>query len=102
MLSNPKTTATFTYGDYTGWPSDERWELIDGHAWAMTAPSRLHQRVIMDVSFQIHGYLKNRPCEIYSAPFDVRLPHADEADAQIDTVVQLPAGIQDPQSGLRR
>lgn len=28
------------------------------------------------------------PCEYYVAPFDVRLPHHDEADDQIDTTVQ--------------
>ncbi|MHB8766498.1 MAG: hypothetical protein ACYDA8_19475 [Deferrisomatales bacterium] len=26
-----------TYGDYLTWADDERWELIDGGAWTMTA-----------------------------------------------------------------
>ncbi len=25
-----KTEKKFTYADYTAWPDDERWELIDG------------------------------------------------------------------------
>ncbi len=79
----------FTYGDYCDWPEDERWELIDGVAYAMTpAPSRLHQDFVIDLGAQIHGHLKDRGCKIYVAPFDVRFPHSDEADAQIDTVLQ--------------
>ena len=78
----------FTYGDYCSWPDDERWELIDGEAYAMTAPSRQHQKLLVELSRQISTYFLDKPCESYVAPFDVRLPHADEADEQIDTVVQ--------------
>ena len=35
-----------TYGHYRDWPVDERWELIDGVAYAMSpAPSRQHQEI---------------------------------------------------------
>ncbi len=31
----------FSYGDYCQWPEEERWELIDGEAFAMApAPTR--------------------------------------------------------------
>jgi hypothetical protein len=30
---------SFCYADLVRWPADERWELIDGHAYAMTAPN---------------------------------------------------------------
>lgn len=79
----------FSYGDYCRWPDDERWELIDGEAFAMApAPSRLHQEFAVELTRQIANQLRDHPCRIYVAPFDVRLPKGDEADEQIDTVVQ--------------
>ncbi len=78
----------FTYADYAKWPEDERWELIEGIAYAMAAPSRQHQRVSFEVGFQIRSHLTDKRCSIYSAPFDIRLPNHDEADDDIDTTVQ--------------
>ena len=79
----------FTYGDYRLWPSDQRWELIDGEAYDMSpAPTRSHQALVGEVFRQIANHLKDRACEVYVAPFDVRLPLADEADDCITTVVQ--------------
>jgi Uma2 family endonuclease len=76
-----------TYADYCQWPDDERWELIEGVAYAMTAPSRQHQLVSFEVGFQIRQFLENR-CGIYAAPFDVRLPESGETDELVETVVQ--------------
>ncbi len=79
----------FTYADYCTWPQDERWELIDGAAYAMSpAPTRLHQEVVVELARQIGNFLQDRSCRVYVAPFDVRLPAHDEADAHIDSVVQ--------------
>jgi Uma2 family endonuclease len=79
----------YTYADYVEWPEDERFELIDGVAYAMaTAPTRSHQLVVVELSRQLANALKGGPCQVFVAPFDVRLPHGDEADAQVDTVLQ--------------
>lgn len=79
----------FTYGDYKKWDGGERWELINGIAYNMTpAPSRKHQKVLTDLLRQFASYLLDKPCEVYVAPFDVRLPESDEADDDISTVVQ--------------
>ncbi len=79
----------FTYGDYRLWPEDQRWELIDGRAYDMCpAPSRGHQAMVVELVRQIGNFLLDKSCELYVAPFDVRLPRADEADDQVDTVVQ--------------
>lgn len=80
--------AHFTYADYRTWPATERWELIEGVAYAMAAPSRLHQLVSFEVGFQIRTYLTGKPCSIYAAPFDIRLPRRHEADDAVDTIVQ--------------
>jgi len=84
-----KKEEKFTYGDYLTWPYEERWELIDGVAYDMsTAPLRRHQKIVGELFAQFHNYLKDKPCEVYVAPFDVRLPEFDEADEEIETVVQ--------------
>jgi len=78
-----------TYADYVQWPGNERWELIDGVAYAMTAPQRLHQDIVFELGRQIGNYLQGKPCKGYTAPFDVRLPRQnDEVDAKVETVVQ--------------
>lgn len=79
----------FTYGDYRLWPDDQRWELIDGKAYDMSpAPTRTHQTLVVEMVRQIGNYLEDKPCEVYVAPFDVRLPAGDEDDDRITTVVQ--------------
>ncbi len=78
-----------TYADYRQWPEEVRYELIDGFAYAMgPAPTRRHQEVAGEVFRQIADTLEGSPCRPYIAPFDVRLPQADERDDQVDTVVQ--------------
>ncbi len=75
----------YTYADYCGWDDDQRWELIDGVAYAMSpGPSQAHQSVIGEIFAQLHAFLKDKPCDVFIAPFDVRL-NAEGAD---NTVVQ--------------
>lgn len=78
----------FTYADYAKWPEDERWELMDGVAYAMAAPSRQHQKIVLKVGNQIDRHLEGKPCEVYPAPFDIRLPNHNEADDDVETTVQ--------------
>jgi Uma2 family endonuclease len=78
----------YTYADYRQWPEDQRWELIDGVAYAMTAPARLHQDIVFELGRQIGNYLQGKTCKGYVAPFDVRLPHNNETDDSISTTVQ--------------
>lgn len=91
-MSDPikKSERHFTYRDYCGWPEEERWELIDGVPYDMSpAPSRKHQALSREIEFQIIGFLKGKPCQVYDAPFDVRLPaFFNQEDDEVDTVVQ--------------
>jgi Uma2 family endonuclease len=79
---------SWTYGDYLNWPEDERWEIIDGEAYAMNAPNTPHQQVSRNLCFQIQSFLEGKPCEMFNAPYDVLLPKENEADEKIKTVVQ--------------
>ena len=83
-----KLPTHYTYADYYNWSEEERWELINGEAYAMSAPSRLHQKFVSDLAGQLRNYFQKKPCEFYVAPFDVRLPKRNEKDEQIDTVIQ--------------
>jgi len=89
MPQSATKVGRFSYGDYCRWPDEERWELIDGEAYAMVpAPSRLHQEFAVELTRQIANQLRGQACRVYVAPFDVCLPRGEETDDQIDTVVQ--------------
>ena len=78
-----------TYGEYLTWPDDLRYELIDGRAYAMSpTPTRRHQEIVGELFGQIHNQLRGHQCRAYVAPFDVRLPRGNEADDDVNTVVQ--------------
>ncbi len=80
---------SFTYSDYLLWQGDERWELIEGEAMMMSpAPSWPHQKLLVALAAQIYAFLEGKVCQLAVAPFDVRLPKEDEADDNIDTVLQ--------------
>lgn len=82
-------TERYTYADILTWPEGERWELIDGVAYDMTpAPSRRHQKILHKFDLQFGNYLEGTPCEVYFAPFDVRLPKPGETAMTASTVVQ--------------
>lgn len=88
MSTAEKLEQRYTYADYARWSENESWELIDGIAYAMAAPSRLHQEIVFELGRQVGNYLQGKSCRGYVAPFDVRLPRQNEADDRVDTVVQ--------------
>ena len=82
-------TATYTYTDLLAWPEDDRWELLDGVPYNMSpAPSRQHQEILAALYDQFHALLRNGPCRVYFAPFDVRLPKPGEDGMTASIVVQ--------------
>lgn len=85
-----KLEERYTYGQYYQWDDGERWELIDGVPYSMTpAPVRRHQGILIRVSSRIEEFLRGKPCQVYFAPFDVRLPDfAGQEDNDVPTVVQ--------------
>ncbi|HRF13204.1 MAG TPA: Uma2 family endonuclease [Candidatus Accumulibacter phosphatis] len=89
-MTLPRATGhRFTYADYRQWPDDERWELIDGVAYAMApAPTISHQTLAGQLFRQIDQALDGTPCRTLIAPVDVLLPGANEVDEQVTTVVQ--------------
>jgi Uma2 family endonuclease len=78
----------FTYADYKSWElkETERYELIEGVAYAMSAPNTLHQLIATILTGEFYAFLKGKTCRVFAAPFDVRLFF--EEDESDDTVVQ--------------
>ncbi|NEU09759.1 Uma2 family endonuclease [Flavihumibacter sp. R14] len=82
-------SGTYTYADYLRWEFNERLELIRGKVFRMSpGPATLHQRVLLELSYQMHHFLRRKSCEVFVAPFDVRLPLNSFEDKEIYTVVQ--------------
>lgn len=71
-LAQPKR---YTEEDYYNLPEEIRAELIDGQFYYMAAPSRIHQKILMELSGTIRNYIKSGKgsCEVYPAPFAVKL-----------------------------
>lgn len=85
-------SGTYTYADYLLWEFEERLELIKGKIFKMSpAPGTLHQRLSTKLVGNLFKYFENNPCELFSAPFDVRLYDTKKsavADRDLYTVVQ--------------
>jgi Uma2 family endonuclease len=89
MALRLRDTEHHTYADYLTWSDEQHYELIDGTAYVREpAPLLQHQEVVTELGHQLREALKGTPCRAFVAPVDVRLPKADEADDQVDTVVQ--------------
>ena len=83
------TDKYFTYADYLTWPDEERWEIIEGVPFSMSAPSDIHQKVLRELLTEFNIYLRGKTCQIFSSPFDISLPQIQsDSDENIYTVVQ--------------
>ncbi|WP_373494410.1 Uma2 family endonuclease [Aquiflexum sp.] len=79
----------YTYADYLTWQMEEMVELIKGKIFRQAAAPRVnHQRVSLKISNELYNFLKGKKCEVFAAPFDVRLPVKSKKHEDIDTVVQ--------------
>ena len=89
-LSELDTKKLYSYADYLLWRMKERIELIRGKVFKMSpAPGTEHQRISHELDRQLGNYFYRKPCQVFPAPFDVRLPGpAAKGDEGIFTVVQ--------------
>jgi Uma2 family endonuclease len=88
-LDDIDASLTYSYAHYLNWVFDDRVELIKGKIFKMCpGPARLHQEISIKIASELFGFLKNKPCEVYTAPFDVRFPKDSKEDKDIYTVLQ--------------
>lgn len=65
--------------------SDEYLEYIDGQVYNQASPLTLHQRISVNFTAEFRNYFKTRQCEIFHAPFDVKLK--DEKEEHLNKVI---------------
>lgn len=82
----------YTYADYLKWKFDEKIEILKGKVFKMApAPAPNHQRVSRELSLIIGNLFHKTSCEMFTAPFDVRLVDKrkkSKKDEDIITVFQ--------------
>jgi len=82
----------YSYADYLTWLDGKRRELLDGLVHLMSpAPTLKHAKVSRNIFGRMFNYIDKHKgrCQVFSAPFDVRLPrNGEKADRDIYTVVQ--------------
>ncbi len=87
-LSDLDPEGSYTYADYLVWQFQERVELIRGRLLHMSpAPGTTHQRILHRLDIGLGNYFANHKCQVFPAPFDVRLP-VSRRQGQDTTVVQ--------------
>ena len=88
-MALPAEGERYTFADVLTWDESERIELIDGEAVMMAPPSRMHQKISFEIGRQIGNYLEGKKCEVYLAPFGVRLFEQDgDTPEDVDTMVE--------------
>jgi Uma2 family endonuclease len=88
-VEEPDPSITYTYADYLNWQFEERLELFRGKIFKLSAPNTKHQVLLGNTHVQFASFLKKKPCKVFIAPFDVRLPVKNrKKDDEVTTVVQ--------------
>lgn len=79
----------YTSKDYWNLPEGERAELINGKFYAMSPPSRIHQKLSTKLCSVLDSYITSRKgeCEVYHAPFAVNLDAEDKNWVEPDVSV---------------
>jgi len=89
-MALPDGKKSYTLADYLRWKERKgRYELIDGDAYLMAPPTRTHQRVCVELTRQLANFLEGKRCEVYAAPFGVRLFQREgDSPEDVDTLVE--------------
>lgn len=88
-MALPAESKQYTFADVLTWDESDRIEIINGEAFMMAPPSRIHQEILTSLFGQLYDYLKGKTCKVYPAPFGVRLFEEDgDYPEDVDTMVQ--------------
>ena len=74
----------YTHADYLTWKFTERVELLRGWVAKMSpGPNRRHQRISRDLTILLGTIFTTHNCDLYAAPFDVRLPRSGGGESVV-------------------
>ena len=84
-----KNAKLYTVEDIYALPEGVRAELVEGHIYYMTPPSRRHQKILLSLSRKIADYIDSQKgdCEVDIAPFAVFLNADDKNYVEPDISV---------------
>jgi len=85
----------YTVEDWLSWDEDVRAELLEGKLIMLAQPTVRHQRVLLEIAGQLWQFLKGKPCEVFMAPFGVRLFENEDTAFEPDIVVICDKGKLD-------
>ena len=80
---------TITLEKYEALPENRRIEVYENIVYDMASPSQIHQTISMELSNIIYNYIKSKkgPCQVFSAPFDVKLSDKPLTIVQPDIMI---------------
>lgn len=88
-MALPAENKRYTFADVLTWDESERIEIINGEAFLMAPPSRVHQEISVAITTQLYNFLEGKRCKVYPAPFGVRLFEQDGDNPEdVDTMVE--------------
>jgi Uma2 family endonuclease len=77
------------YRDLIALPAGSpRFELIEGEYVLMAGASSNHQLTVGEIHRQLANQLRGKQCQVFMAPYDVRLPKSGEGHEDETTVLQ--------------
>ena len=77
----------YTVEDWLSWDEDVRAELLEGKLIMLAQPTVRHQRILREINGQLWQFLIGKPCEVFMAPFGVRLFENEDTAFEPDIVV---------------
>lgn len=88
-MALPAENRRYTFADVLTWDEDDRIEIINGEAFMMAPPTVRHQRISREIFRQFANYLEGKKCEVFAAPFGVRLFEKEgDSPEDVDTMVE--------------
>lgn len=81
--------AITTLEEYETLPEDTRAEVFDGQIYYMSSPSQNHQTILTELLVLIRNYLRKKGggCQVFPAPFDVKLSDKPLTIVQPDLMI---------------
>lgn len=84
----------YTFADYLECKDDTHIEIMNGQLVMMAPPTRIHQKICGELFRQIANNLEGKKCEVYAAPFAVRLFEGqNESPEDVNNVVEPDVSI---------
>ena len=88
-MKPPIKKGRYTFTDCLTWDENDRAELIGGEIVMMAPTSRVHQKISGELFRQLANFLEGKKCEVYAAPFAVRLFEKNgDTPEDVDTMVE--------------